>query len=81
MKVTVKLFAAAKDIAARSEIEVEVGENADVAALKQAISDALPTLKDLLARSHVAVDQQYAGNAIKLAPNQEIALIPPVSGG
>src|ERR1700722_16016093 len=40
-----------------------------------------PRLKESLPSLALAVNQQYAGPDTKLKPNDEIALLPPVSGG
>jgi molybdopterin synthase catalytic subunit len=74
------LFASLRERAGASEIELELSEGADVSALKRALEAKVPALGSL---SHVraALDRTYAGDDARVAPEQEIALIPPVSGG
>lgn len=81
MRIFVKLFAAARDLAGGDTIEIELSNAATVADLRQALMEWLPPARDLLSRSMFAIDCDYAGDNARLAPNAEIACIPPVSGG
>ena len=81
MKVSVQLFAVARDKAGRASLEIELPEQATVADLRSAIAKECPALAPLLAASRIAVDSEYAAGQQSLAENAEIALIPPVSGG
>jgi molybdopterin converting factor small subunit len=38
-------------------------------------------LRELLTRSALAVNQEFAEDAAAIAPGTEVALLPPVSGG
>jgi molybdopterin converting factor subunit 1 len=81
MKVTVKLFAAARELAGRSEATLELPPGADVAELRQALAEQLPSLAPLTARSLIAINAEYAGDNTPLTEGDDLALIPPVSGG
>ena len=81
MRVAVKLFAAARDLAGHGEVEIELPPGADVAELRQALAAQLPPLAPLAARSLVAVNAEYASDSTPVAEGDELALIPPVSGG
>ena len=81
MMLKVKLFAAAKQRVGRDEIELEIPAAATVEQLRSAITEQFPPLADLLRHTRVAVNSEYAHDTLALAPNCEIALIPPVSGG
>lgn len=81
MKLTVKLFAAARELAGRGEIEVDLPSGATVAHLREAICAAWPELAPLAARSLVAVNEEYGSEATVLRGGDVAALIPPVSGG
>lgn len=81
MKLTVKLFAAAKQRVGHDEIEIEMPNPTTVGQLRSAIAEQFPLLADLLRHTRVAVNSDYAHDTLALAPNCEIALIPPVSGG
>ena len=78
MTLTVLLFAAARDLAGTAAITVNLPPGATVADLRAALA---PALGGLLARSAVAVNHDFADDARALAPGDEVAVIPPVSGG
>ncbi len=82
VKVSVRLFAVLRERAGRDSIEVELAEGATVADALQALA-ATPPLAGLLERLPVrmAVNRAYAGEETRLAPGDELALIPPISGG
>jgi MoaE-MoaD fusion protein len=76
MRVTVRLFAMLRERAGAGEIELDLPEGARV-------SDALESLGDLAADLPLvmAVNREYASAEQVLDPGDELALIPPVSGG
>jgi molybdopterin converting factor subunit 1 len=81
MKLTVKLFAAARELAGSGEIGVALPTGATVGELRAALVVAAPALAALAERSMVAVNEEYAGAATLLRESDVVALIPPVSGG
>ena len=81
MKLSVKLFAVAKERAGRSAIEIELPDGATVRQLRGAIVEQFPPLADVMRHARLAVDNDYAGDAAVISSAAEIALIPPVSGG
>jgi molybdopterin synthase catalytic subunit len=81
MTITVHLFAAARDLVGRPTASVELPAGATVADLRTGLSNRFPALAPLLARSAVAVNQEYAEDSAMLSPGDELAVIPPVSGG
>ena len=82
MTVRVRLFAVLRERAGRDEVELELDEGATVAEAIAAVG-ALPGLGDVVGRLPVrmAVNRDYADEATPLAAGDELALIPPVSGG
>ena len=76
VQVTVRLFAQLRERAGRSELDVELPDGARV-------RDAIDALGDLAAGLPVvmAVNREYADDSAELSPGDELALIPPVSGG
>jgi molybdopterin synthase catalytic subunit len=76
MLIRVRLFAGLRERAGRDELELELPAGARVA-------DALAQLQELSGETPVvmAVNREYAGPGHPLAPGDELALIPPVSGG
>jgi molybdopterin converting factor subunit 1 len=76
---TVHLFAAAAERVAASRVELP--HPATVAHLRRALTDTWPSLAELLPRCAVAVNHEYAADDAPLSPGDEVAIIPPVSGG
>lgn len=81
MTLTVKLFAALRDLAGSDAIEVDLPDGAAVRELRLEIGKRLPLVRNLLARSVIAVNHNTVDNEHVLAPADECAVIPPVSGG
>jgi molybdopterin synthase catalytic subunit len=81
MTITVHLFAAARDLVGSPTASVDLPAGATVAVLRATLSTRFPALAPLLARSAVAVNQEYAEDPVVLSPGDELAVIPPVSGG
>jgi molybdopterin synthase catalytic subunit/molybdopterin converting factor small subunit len=76
VEVTVKLFAVLRERAGVREVKLELPEGARV-------QDALDSLADVAAGVPVvmAVNREYADADVVLAADDELALVPPVSGG
>ncbi|HZO58429.1 MAG TPA: molybdopterin converting factor subunit 1 [Solirubrobacterales bacterium] len=83
MNIDVRLFAMLRERAGSDTVTVEVPDNgATVRDALEAVSNA-PGLADVMARVSVvmAVNREYADDDSPLAEGDELALIPPVSGG
>jgi len=82
MNVSVRLFAILRERAGRDSVEIELPEGARVADALSVL-EREPGLGDVLPRLSVtmAVNREYAGDDTALAAGDELALIPPVSGG
>jgi MoaE-MoaD fusion protein len=82
MTVTVRLFAVLRERAGTGAVELELPDTATVADALAALGE-LPSLTDVVARLPVqmAVNRAYATAQTRLSDNDELALIPPVSGG
>ena len=75
----VRLFAALRELAGTPELEVDAGDVGDV--LDQ-LSDKLgPEFDRIMAAGSVVVDGERASRDRGLQPDDEVALLPPVSGG
>ena len=76
MRVTVRLFAQLRERAGTSELALDLPDGA-------LVRDALDELSEIAAGLPVvmAVNREYADRDAPLAPGDELALIPPVSGG
>lgn len=80
MKCTIKAFGISRDILGQRETIMEVSEGCTVAELKAMLFHRFPRLQGLRSL-FVAVNSEYANDTRLLAAGDEIALIPPVSGG
>lgn len=81
MTATVHLFAAARDFAGTETVQLELGPQATVLELRTALSLKYPAMMELIARSAIALNHNYAEDATIISEGDELALIPPVSGG
>jgi len=81
MNIEVKLFAAARQAANQETLSIEIAEGTTVQQLKVELGQQFPDLKSMLDHLLVAIDTEYAGEDQVLQAGQDIALIPPVSGG
>jgi molybdopterin synthase sulfur carrier subunit len=79
MKIKVKAFGVTKDILGGKESVVEM-EGMTVGDLRQFLKTRHPQLKGLRSL-FIAVNHSYADDSLTLTEHDEIALIPPVSGG
>ncbi|MEL6917301.1 MAG: MoaD/ThiS family protein [Bacteroidota bacterium] len=83
---TILLFGITKDIVGSSSIsmptssEFGIKKSKTVGELKEYLGHTYPKLKELSSLA-VAVNNMYADDATKIDNFDEIALIPPVSGG
>jgi molybdopterin converting factor small subunit len=62
-------------------IEVELGPQATVADLRGELARQVPSLAPLMRHLMIAVNTEYAEDCQLLQASDEIACIPPVSGG
>lgn len=81
MKLRVRLFAAAREAASADQIEIDLPCGATVADVPAALAAEAPTLAPFVERSLLAVNSEYAAPQSLLREDDEVALIPPVSGG
>lgn len=81
MKATVRLFAILREKAGTSEMTVELPERSTVADLLTAMESSYPNLSSSVPHTMIAVNTEYVENTHLLHDGDEVALIPPVSGG
>ena len=77
MEVTVRLFAMLRERAGAREVTLELPDGARVSDALAALRDVAPPELPLV----MAVNREYARDDRVLDPGDELALIPPVSGG
>ena len=81
MKIKIKLFAALRDAAGREEVGLEWRQNMTPADLMIELGKNFASVAPLLKHSFVAVNGCYAEPGAALMPDDEVAVLPPVSGG
>src|ERR1035438_7450530 len=81
MRVRVLFFGMLKDIVGKSADMIDLPDGASVRDALALYESQIPRLRELLPSFAVAVNQQYAGPDTKLEPDDELAMLPPVSGG
>ena len=81
MKVRVRCFAAAREIVGTGELVVEIPEGSTLTQLVDEIRRQFPGLAGLAGSLLLSINREYAPLNRRLAAGDEVALIPPVSGG
>ena len=81
MRVRVLFFGMLKEMVGKSADMIDLPEGATVADILNQYGSQIPRLKAVLPSLALAVNQQYASPGTKLQPDDEVAMLPPVSGG
>ncbi len=81
MIVSIQLFASLKDAAKASQISVGIPDGSSVSQLLEAVARDFPTLEKWLPHCRVALGEEYATGEQIVRAGEDVALIPPVSGG
>ena len=80
MKVTILAFGIIKDIFGTRQIELEIPDAFTISELRVVLNKQYPGLTKL-SSFLVALNNEYAGQQQIITHSDEIAIIPPVSGG
>ena len=81
MTVRILLFAGLRERLRSDWVELELPEGVTVAQLLTALGERHPALRELLPPCRVAVEQEFVAAGHRVRAGDEIAVIPPVSGG
>jgi molybdopterin converting factor subunit 1 len=81
MQVTVLFFGMLRDLAGRGRDSLSLSDDATLGDVLDHYDKEIPRLKEFAASIAMSVNQEYAGPDTKLKSGDEIALLPPVSGG
>ena len=81
MRVRVRLFARLKDIAGAAEMDREVPPAATARTVWNALAGEFPALAPYAAISSCAINEEYSTFDVELNEGDEVAFLPPVSGG
>jgi molybdopterin converting factor subunit 1 len=81
MRVRVLFFGMLKDLVGKASDTLDLDQGASVADLLAHYETQIPRLRESLPSLALAVNQEYASAETKLRSNDEVAILPPVSGG
>lgn len=81
MTISIKLFAILRERAGASELEIKLAEPATIGAARDALAERIPAIRAYLPRVAWAVNRSYVPIETELHDGDELAVIPPVSGG
>lgn len=77
----IRLFAAAKQSLHTDSVAIQLDPPHTLMRLQSQLASEFPAIATLIQKSRLAVNATYAAPERTLSPTDEIALIPPVSGG
>jgi molybdopterin converting factor subunit 1 len=81
MKITVKLFAVLRDAVGSAEVLMDLPAGTTAAQAADTLAKIYPAVSKHLPRAAFAVNRAYVPGSTALQAGDELALIPPVSGG
>lgn len=76
-----RLFAAARDLVGRSEIELTLDEQPTIGDLRARLAEEYPSLAAIAPHLMFAIGTEYVTDRTHIPAGAEIVGIPPVSGG
>ena len=80
MTIRIRAFGIAKEICKHTQMEVELNQDDTIWSLKAFLENKYPRLKEL-GTYLIAVNKEYGEDGTILHATDEVAIIPPVSGG
>ena len=81
MRVTIRLFARLRDLAGSGELVRDVANPATVETIWRSLVEEMPDLRAYERTMSVAVNADYAKMSAHVSDGDEVAFLPPVSGG
>ena len=81
MRVKVLYFGMLKEVFGVEQDAIELGDGASVATLLESLQSRVAAVPEVWRTVAVAVNREYSGRAMVLHEGDEVALLPPVSGG
>ena len=81
MEITVKFFALMREKAGTETVSLHVPQGASVSQALEILQRQYPVLAPYIPRVRLALRQNFVEAATTLQAGDELALIPPVSGG
>ncbi|MFW5945303.1 MAG: MoaD/ThiS family protein [Candidatus Natronoplasma sp.] len=80
-KVLVKFFASARDIVGKKDLEMEIKKNWKVRDVMEDLFQEYPDLQEMEDHLLISVNKDRTGREEILKNGDEIAVMPPVTGG
>lgn len=81
MRITVKLFAILREKAGLQQLDLELNDGATVSDAAGLLAHRIDSIAKYLDRVAFAVNREYVPKSTALSDGDELAIIPPVSGG
>jgi len=83
INITVRFFAMLKGRVGRSELTLTIPENTSLGKLKEILKGQFPSIAELIDKKNImfSVNQEFAINNTIIKEGDEVALLPPFSGG
>jgi molybdopterin converting factor subunit 1 len=81
MHITVRLFALLREKVGTDTVYLQIPEHARVAEALEVLQEQHAVLQPYLARVRLSLQMQFVDTAAILHEGDELAIIPPVSGG
>jgi molybdopterin converting factor subunit 1 len=81
MLVTVRLFARLRELAGTTELRQELPDNAIARTAWDTLVSQFPAIREYERSISCAVNEEYARMTTPLKDGDEVAFLPPVSGG
>jgi molybdopterin synthase catalytic subunit len=81
MRVTVRLFGPIREAVGAKELHVQLPDAASASTLRAFLAEKHPELTAFGPRLRVSVNREFAAEDAALADGDEVAFLPPVSGG
>ena len=81
MQVLLKCFAWAREVTGQEEVAIDIPDGGTVADVRARLEERFPVFAGRMESIAVSVNQEFAGDSARIRPGDEVALIPPISGG
>ena len=81
LTVNVRLFAGLHDMIGKRDVTLDLPDGATIGQLRDRLGEEYPIVQPFLTTLVCAVDEEYVPSEHVLRDGEDVALIPPISGG